>query len=78
MVKYDIYDYPRLFITVDVVIFSVIKDDLKVLLIKRGKKPYKGLWAIPGGFVKVNESLEDAAKRKLYEETNLKNIYKKS
>jgi 8-oxo-dGTP diphosphatase len=75
MIKSDIYDYPHPFVTVDVILFSVINDDLKVLLIKRGKKPYKGLWAIPGGFVKINESLKDAAFRELEEETGLKEVY---
>lgn len=61
-------------VAVDVVIFTVIEDDLKVLLIQRVIRP-KDLWAIPGGFVLKNEDLESAAKRELFEETGVKNVY---
>ncbi|MDB5099091.1 MAG: hydrolase [Cyanobacteria bacterium RYN_339] len=69
------YEYPRPSVTVDTVIFSVIADDLKVLLIRRGVEPFKGAWAIPGGFVGMDESLEDAARRELREETNVQGVY---
>lgn len=69
------YDYPRPMVTVDTVIFTILEDDLKVLLVKRGVEPFKGMWAIPGGFVNPEESLEDAARRELYEETNVKDLY---
>jgi 8-oxo-dGTP diphosphatase len=62
-------------VTVDVILFSIIDDQLKVLLIKRGIDPFKGMWAIPGGFVKEKEHLEDAAKRELEEETGVKVDY---
>src|SRR3989344_2309735 len=62
-------------VTVDIVIFTIQENDLKVLLVKRGIEPFKGKWAIPGGFVRINESLEDGAKRELQEETGVKNIY---
>ncbi|MEK6757807.1 MAG: NUDIX domain-containing protein [Nanoarchaeota archaeon] len=62
-------------VTVDIVIFTIRDDDLKVLLVKRDIEPFKGEWAIPGGFVRINESLEDAAKRELEEETGVKDVY---
>jgi len=62
-------------VTVDVVIFSVREDDLKVLLIRRRSWPFPDMWAIPGGFVHMDESLEDAAKRELFAETGLRDVY---
>jgi 8-oxo-dGTP diphosphatase len=62
-------------VTVDIVIFTVKNKTLKVLLIKRGLEPFKGKWALPGGFVRIHESLEDAAKRELQEETGVKDVY---
>lgn len=67
--------YKRPSVTVDVLVFTIDKNILKVLLVKRGIEPFKGQWAIPGGFIKINESLEDAARRELLQETGLKNIY---
>lgn len=73
------YDFPMPAVTVDLVIFTIVDADLKVLLIKRGEEPYKGAWALPGGFVRVGpdakdqgEDLESAAVRELSEETGLK------
>ncbi len=66
-------EHPR--VTVNIVIFTIKDEELKVLLVKRIVEPYKNSWALPGGFIKINESLEDAAKRELFEETNVKNIY---
>ncbi len=68
---YNPADYDRPSVTVDIVIFSLINAQLKVLLIKRKHWPYEGYWAIPGGFVGMKESLEDAAYRELKEETNV-------
>ncbi|MBK9049878.1 MAG: NUDIX hydrolase [Chloroflexi bacterium] len=62
-------------VTVDVVIFSLVEDDLKVLLVERDRPPYIGYWGIPGGFVYGDESLEQAAARKLDEETAVKDVY---
>lgn len=62
-------------IAVDAVVFAIINDDLKVLLIKRGVKPFKNKWALPGGRILKNESLEKAVVRELEEETGVKNVY---
>lgn len=62
-------------VTVDIVIFTVKDNNLKVLLVKRAVEPFKNMWAIPGGFVLLKESLEDAAKRELEEETGVKDVY---
>jgi 8-oxo-dGTP diphosphatase len=62
-------------VTVDVVILTMRKRRLEVLLIKRKRWPYEGLWAIPGGFVGVEESLEDAARRELAEEAGVQDVY---
>lgn len=72
---YDVTKYDRPSVTVDVVIFSILDDQLKVLLIKRKSWPFEGMWAIPGGFVKMEESLEEAAYRELAEETNISNAH---
>src|SRR5690349_12400204 len=62
-------------VTVDIIVFTVKDNDLKVLLVKRRYPPYKDMWAIPGGFVLAHESLDDAARRELSEETNVSDIY---
>ncbi|MFH0936912.1 MAG: NUDIX domain-containing protein [Candidatus Daviesbacteria bacterium] len=67
------YEYPS--VTVDVLIFTVVENKLKIVLIKRGVEPFKNVWAIPGGFVKMEESLEEAASRELLQETGVKNVY---
>lgn len=66
-----VYEWPRPMVTVDSMIFSVMDEKKTVLLIKRGRDPYKGLWALPGGFLEMDEELEDGAARELYEETGL-------
>jgi 8-oxo-dGTP diphosphatase len=68
------YKYPRPAVTVDALIFRSIDFGYEVLLIKRGQYPFEGLWAIPGGFVDMDETLEDAAARELQEETGLTGI----
>ena len=71
--KYE-YEWPRPMVTVDVALFSESKGGEKVLLIKRGNEPYKGMWALPGGFVDIEEELEAAAARELAEETGIEGI----
>jgi 8-oxo-dGTP diphosphatase len=72
---YDASRYERPSVTVDVVILTVRGGKLEVLLVKRKRWPFEGMWAIPGGFVNPDESLEDAAKRELAEETAVKDVY---
>ncbi len=68
------YDYPRLALTVDCVIFGADSADLKVLLIQRDHPPFEGRWALPGGFVDMDENLEAAARRELEEETGVAEV----
>jgi len=69
------YEYPHPAVTTDVVIFSIRDNQLKLLLIKRAGVPYKGKWALPGGFVQQDESLDEGARRELQEETGLKGVF---
>ena len=62
-------------VTVDVVIFTIFEDELQVLLIRRPQWPFKGCWALPGGFVQENEALGKAAERQLFEETGVREVY---
>lgn len=62
-------------LTVDIVIFTIQSGELKVLLVKRAFEPFAGQYAIPGGFVLENESLEEAAMRELREETGVADVY---
>ncbi|MGM0712056.1 NUDIX domain-containing protein [Brevibacillus parabrevis] len=83
---YDASQFERPSVTVDMLIFTVVDEQeenyrklspksLQILLVKRGEHPFLGQWALPGGFVSPRESLEDAAKRELFTETNIQNIY---
>ncbi len=69
------YEFARPALTVDCVVFGIDEDDLRVMLIQRGIEPFAGMWAIPGGFVRVDESLEDAARRELEEETGIRDVF---
>ena len=69
------YQYPHPAVTTDCVIFGFDGTKLKVLLIERGINPYKGKWALPGGFLRMDESAEDGALRELKEETGLETAY---
>lgn len=65
------YEYPHPAVTADVVVFTIRQTAPEVLLVKRSAEPYKGTWALPGGFVEISESLEAAAARELAEETGI-------
>lgn len=65
------YKYPHPAVTTDCVVFGFDGKELKVLLIERGQEPYKGMWAFPGGFIRMDETAEECAKRELKEETGL-------
>ena len=69
------YKYPHPSVTTDCVIFGFDSTKLNVLLVERGVEPYKGRWALPGGFLKMDESAETGARRELFEETGLKTGY---
>jgi 8-oxo-dGTP diphosphatase len=69
------YPHARPALTVDCVVFGVDGHGLQVLLVQRDLPPFEGRWALPGGFVHVDESVEEAARRELREETNLDKVY---
>lgn len=69
------YRYPHPAVTTDIVIFTIRDGRLKLLLIKRGGEPYQGRWALPGGFVELDEDLETSARRELEEETGVSGVY---
>jgi len=69
------YKYPRPMVTVDAVVFGKVDTGkLEVLLIERGSEPYKGYYALPGGFIGMEESLEKSVARELKEETGIDNV----
>ena len=72
--KYS-YKYPHPSVTTDCVIFGFNDSQLQVLLVERGIEPFKGRWAFPGGFIKMDESCEEGALRELREETGLTGAY---
>ncbi len=69
-----VYDWPRPMVTVDAAVFTFSGDKARVLLINRGNEPFKGKWALPGGFIDMDEELEDAVVRELEEETGLTGV----
>ena len=69
------YDYPHPAVTTDIVIFTIRDRRLKLLLIRRAGEPYRGKWALPGGFVEIDEDLDEAARRELEEETGVTGVY---
>ena len=68
------YDYPHFALTVDAVIFSKSDAGLDVLLIRRANEPFKDRWAFAGGFVNIDELIDDAVYRELKEETSISNV----
>jgi 8-oxo-dGTP diphosphatase len=71
--NYDGYEHPG--VTVDLVVFTVSEDALKIMLVRRAEVPYSGYWSLPGGFLEAGESLEEAALRVLREKTGGENVY---
>lgn len=69
-----VYDWPRPMVSVDAAVFGFFRGKAKLLLIRRKNEPFKGRWALPGGFVGIDEELEAAAERELAEETGLVNV----
>lgn len=69
------HEYPRPAVTVDSILFTFQDDDLRTLLIQRRHAPFADKWALPGGFVHIDEDLEQAALRELLEETNVSDVY---
>jgi 8-oxo-dGTP diphosphatase len=69
-----VYDWPRPMVSADAAVFGFFGDKAKLLLIKRKNEPFKGKWALPGGYVDVGEELEAAASRELAEETGLAGV----
>ena len=72
---YDVSKYERPSVAVDIILFTIEDDQLKLLLVRRNEEPYKGKWALPGGFVKMDESLDQAAIRELKEESGVRDVY---
>ena len=70
-----VYDWPKASVTADAVVFRKNnKNEWEVLLIKRKNEPFAGMWALPGGFMDMNETTLETAKRELEEETGLKDV----
>lgn len=69
------YAYPHPAVTTDVVVFTIELNALKVLLVRRVNEPYAGMWALPGGFLGIEEDLEACARRELAEETAIEGVY---
>lgn len=73
--KFDPSKFERPSVSVDVLIFTIEDNQLKLVLVKRAYEPFKDSWAIPGGFVRIDESVDEAARRELSEETGVKDVY---
>ena len=73
--NYDSSSYEKPSITVDLLVFTIEEEDLKIVMIKRKNSPYKGMLSLPGAFVGMEETLDEAASRGIKEKTGLKDIY---
>ena len=69
------YEFPRAALAVDCVVFGMDDEGLRLLLIERGLPPFEGEWALPGGFVHTDETVDDAARRELKEETGIEKVF---
>lgn len=69
------YEHPRAALAVDCVVFGLDETDLKILLIQRDLDPFRGRWALPGGFLRLDETIDQAARRELREETGLDQVF---
>jgi 8-oxo-dGTP diphosphatase len=69
------YEYPRPALAVDCVVFGLDEDELRLLLVERNLEPFAERWALPGGFVRLEETLEETARRELEEETGITRLY---
>jgi 8-oxo-dGTP diphosphatase len=69
-----VYDWPRPMVTVDAAVFAWVEGKAKLLLVQRKHEPYQGSWALPGGYVEIDEDLPEAAARELAEETGLQGV----
>lgn len=69
------YDHPRPAVTTDICLFTVVESDLRILLVRRGIEPFKGSWALPGGFLWEDETLNQCASRELKEETGVEGCH---
>ena len=69
-----IYDWPRPMVAADAAVFAFFRNKAKLLLVNRKREPFKGKWALPGGFVNIDEELDDAVARELAEETGLAGV----
>ena len=69
-----VYEWPRPMVTVDAIVFNKLDGRWRVLMIQRANEPFVGKWAFPGGFIELDEELEDAVVRELAEETGLREI----